>query len=83
MKHVRQKLIEKIEKDTGFSIHNGWKFERPTLNWAHKSAGRMIWYYYTDRGIVVGSSEKMTELLRSEKIEMMTDHYGFVEFCSS
>ena len=83
MKHVRHKLIEKIEKDTGFRIHNGWKFERPTLNWAHKSAGRMIWYYYTDRGIIVGSAEKMTELLRSEKIEMTTDHYGFVEFFSN
>jgi hypothetical protein len=83
MRHVRQNLIQKIEKDTGFRIHNTWKFERPTLNWSHKSVGRMIWYYYTDRGIIVGSCEKMTELLKSDKIEMATDHYGFIEFFSN
>lgn len=83
MRNVRQKLIQKIEEDTGFRIHNDWKFERPTLNWAHKSAGRMCWYYYTNDGTIVGSSENMTELLKSEKIVIYKGHYGFVEFSSN
>jgi hypothetical protein len=83
MKNVRHNLIQKIEKDTGFRIQNDWKFERPTLNWAHKSAGRMIWYYYTDKGFIVGSCEKMTDLLKSDKIIIYKGHFGFVEFSSN
>jgi hypothetical protein len=82
MKHVRRNLIDKIKKDTGFKVHNDWKFERPTLNWAHKSAGRMAWYWYTDKGVIVGSCENMNTLLKSKKIEIGTMHGGFVEFFS-
>ena len=83
MKNVRQKLIQKIEQDTGYRIQNDWKFERPTLNWAHKCAGRMAWYWYTDKGVIVGSAENMTELLNSPKIIRDASHFGFVEFSSS
>lgn len=83
MRGVRNKLIEKIEKDTGFRISNLWKFERPTLNWAHKSAGRMCWYFYTEKGDIVGSSEGMKELLKSNKIVKCADTQGFVEFFTS
>jgi hypothetical protein len=84
MRNVRQNLIQKIKKDTGFKIQSDWEFRRPTLSWQHRSAGRFIWFYYTDNGDIVGSSEKMTELLKCERIKLHSgSNYGFYEFSTS
>ena len=79
---IREKLIKKIEIDTGYIVKNGSVFYRPTLNWVHKTAGRMVWYWLID-GICVGSAENMKELLKSPEILMTNAHFGFVEFSSS
>lgn len=71
MKYIRQKLIEKIKEDTGIEIPKDSTFFRPTLNWAQKSVGQMIWYFYTKSGQCIGSCENMTDLLKSEKIQYM------------
>lgn len=84
MRYVRQKLIEKIYKDTGFKIQPDWHFRRENLSWAHRSAGRFIWYYYADGGKIIGSSETMTELLKCERITLNTEsNWGFYEFSTS
>lgn len=84
MSSIRQKLIDKIKVDTGFEIDPSWTFQRPTLTWAHKSAGRMAWFWYTPNGVCVGSTEKMKDLLSCEKIEMSKSNLGsFIEFHSS
>jgi hypothetical protein len=88
---IRQKLLEKIKKDCGIEISKESLFFRPTLTWQHKSAGRFIWYFYSvdsnDKyyGKQIGSAEKMSELLRSEKIvcNFGASNWGFYELSSS
>lgn len=82
MNNTRQKLIKKIKDDTGFIVNPEWPLYRPTLTWVHKSAGRMIWYWY-DHGICIGSSEKMRVLLKSNQIKMHRPSFGFIDFSSS
>ena len=83
MNNIRTKLISKIKEDTGFEINPKSKFQRPSLTWAHKSAGRMSWYFYTDKGFIIGSSENMKQLLKSDKIQVYKGNFGFVDFSSS
>ncbi len=78
---IIQKLKDKIKADTGYEVKNG-ELYRPTLTWAHASAGRMKWYWLID-GYCVGSAENMKDLLKSPKIIMESSHFGFIEFSSS
>ena len=79
---IRGKLIDKIQKDTGIKIKLDWEFRRPTLNWSGKSAGRMIWYFINEEKNIIGSSEKMLDLLKSNKIQLLKDGC-FFELSSS
>ena len=74
MNNIRQKLIDKIKTDIDldgfeYELTSDLKIYRPTLSWQQKTAGRMIWYWYIN-GHVIGSSEKMTDLLKSKKLEV-------------
>jgi len=81
MRNIRSALIAKIEKDTGFEINDNWRFQRHTLTWAHRSVGRMKWYWYYE-GKCIGSAENMKDLLKCSKIEISEDS-SYVEFSSS
>ncbi len=84
MRNVRQKLIAKIKSDTDleFDINLDTKIFRPTLSWQHKTVGRLVWYWMVD-GLLIGSSEKMTDLLKSEKLEVYVPVWGVYELSSS
>lgn len=69
---IREKLIHRVKSDLNLNgleddLTIDLKIYRPTMSWAHKAAGRMIWYWYI-RGYCIGSSETMKELLKSEKL---------------
>ena len=87
MRYVKQALINKIKNDLSL---NGLEHEltkelviiRPTLSWNDKTSGRMIWYWLI-RGNLIGSSEKMTELLKSNKLEVYKPDKFTFEISSS
>ena len=87
MSSIRQKLIDKIKSDCDLiGMENlltcALKIHRPTLSWQHKTAGRMIWYWYIN-GHVIGSSENMKDLLKSPKLEAYSPSHGDYEISSS
>ena len=69
MRYIKRDLIKKIKEDTGIEIPENSNFKRPTLTWAHKSVGRLSWYFYTKSGECIGSCETMSALLKCEKIQ--------------
>lgn len=84
---IRQKLIDKIKSDCDLNgLENlltvDLEIHRPTLTWQHKTAGRMIWYWYIN-GSAIGSSENMKDLLKSPKLEVYKLTHGDYELSSS
>ena len=87
MSSIRQKLIDKIKQDCDLcgleeQLTVDLKIHRPTLTWQHKTAGRMIWYWYIN-GQAIGSAENMKELLKSPKLEVYSPTHGDYELSSS
>jgi hypothetical protein len=87
MSSIRQKLIDKIKSEVNLcgledELTTDLKIHRPTLTWQHKTAGRMIWYWYIN-GYMIGSSENMKELLKSPKLELYRPTYFDYEISSS
>ena len=86
MKNVRQKLIDRIALDIPelrFKPDLTTEIHRPTLSWQHKTAGRLVWYWYID-GNTIGSSELMTTLLKSKnKLVLYQAAHGVYEISSS
>jgi hypothetical protein len=87
MKNTRQRLIDKIKKDVDLcglesELTINLKIHRPTLSWQHKTAGRMIWYWIIN-GHIIGSCEKMGDLLKSEKLVIYQPCSGDYEISSS
>jgi len=87
MSKIRQKLIDKIKSDVDLcglenQLTTDLKIYRPTLTWQHKTAGRMLWYWYIN-GQMIGSSENMKELLKSPKLEVYSPSHGDYEISSS
>jgi len=80
--NIRNKLIEKIKKDTGVEVPLDAKLCRRTLSWQRKAEGCFAWFWYTKDGRVIGSTEKMKELLNAEKIDMVNQNYGDIELFS-
>lgn len=77
---IQDKLKVKIKEDTGYEVKDGVLY-RTSLNWSHKSVGRMKWYWLVE-GVCVGSSENMKELLNSEKIQI-SKSFSFIELFTS
>jgi hypothetical protein len=87
MSSIRQKLIDKIKQDCNLcgledQLTVDLKIHRPTLSWQHKTAGRMVWYWYVN-GYVIGSAENMKELLSCKKLEFYRLSHGDYELSSS
>jgi hypothetical protein len=87
MSSIRQKLIDKIKQDCDLygleeQLTVDLKIHRPTLTWQHKTAGRMVWYWYIN-GYLIGSAENMKELLTSKKLELDRSSHGDYELSSS
>ena len=87
MSSIRQQLIDKIKNDVDLcgledKLTTDLKIYRPTLSWQHKTAGRMVWYWYID-GSAIGSSENMKDLLKSPKLEVYSPIHGDYELSSS
>jgi len=87
MSSIRQQLIAKIKNDVDLcgledKLTTDLKIYRPTLSWQHKTAGRMVWYWYIN-GYIIGSSENMKDLLKSPKLEAYSSTHGNYELLSS
>jgi hypothetical protein len=87
MSSIRKKLIDKIKSDCDLDgleeqLTVDLRIHRPTLTWQHKAAGRMVWYWYIN-GSMIGSSENMKELLKSNKLEVYKSTSKDYELSSS
>lgn len=87
---IRKKLKAKIKTDTGFDIPDNAVFHRHSnLSWQQLTAGRLIWYWRIPADgsrlaneYTIGSSEKMTDLLKCPCIKLHK-HAGQTELFSS
>ncbi|MCK9429808.1 MAG: hypothetical protein M0R17_07355 [Candidatus Omnitrophica bacterium] len=83
MKGIRQKLINKIKSDCDCcgledELTTDLKLYRNTSSRHRRSTGVMLWYWMV-AGRLIGSTEKMTRLLKYNKLYVLKLYSGDYE----